>query len=399
MSLFSKFDTAAALESTLSSMPVNPTSIVISKVVSASEAIVNGRTTIMAGTNNYLGLTFDADCISAGQAALAETGTGTTGSRMANGTYKEHLQLEDELAVFFDLPHAMVFSTGYSANLGILTALLDADDSVLLDSEGHASLYDGCRMSGAKIYRFKHNDPEGLAKRLSRLGEKAKDALIVVEGLYSVRGDCAPLKEFVDVKAQYGGILLVDEAHSLGLYGENGRGLVEEYDLMDDVDFIVGTFSKSLGSIGGFCVSKHPQLKLVRYASRPYIFTASPSPSVIATTREALKKVQQGQGLREKVWRNAKHLYEAFVELGLDIGPTVSPVIGVSFQDREKAFSCWQDLLSLGIYTNLILPPAAPDGGSLIRCSVTAAHSETQVDSIISAFKKVCKERNVGRLN
>ena len=192
---------------------------------------------------------------------------------------------------------------------------------------------------------------------------------------------------------------MVDEAHSLGLYGENGRGLVEEYDLMNDVDFIVGTFSKSLGSIGGFCVSKHPQLKLVRYASRPYIFTASPSPSVIATTREALKKVQQGQGLREKVWRNAKHLYEAFVELGLDIGPTVSPVIGVSFQDREKAFSCWQDLLSLGIYTNLILPPAAPDGGSLIRCSVTAAHSETQVDSIISAFKKVCKERNVGRLN
>jgi 8-amino-7-oxononanoate synthase len=396
MSLFSKFDTAAALESILSAMPVNPTAIVISKVISASEAIVNDRITIMAGTNNYLGLTFNPDCIAAGQTALAETGTGTTGSRMANGTYKEHLQLESELALFFDLPYAMVFSTGYSANLGILTALLDADDSVLLDSEAHASLYDGCRMSGAKIYRFKHNDPEGLAKRLSRLGDRAKDALIVVEGLYSVRGDCAPLKEFVDVKKEYGGMLLVDEAHSLGLYGANGRGLVEKYDLADDVDFIVGTFSKSLGSIGGFCVSKHPQLQLVRYASRPYIFTASPSPSVIATTREALKKVQEGLVLREKVWRNAKKLHRAFVGLGLDIGPTVSPVIGVSFKDREKAFLCWQDLLSLGIYTNLILPPAAPDGGSLIRCSVTAAHSVEQIDSIITAFTKVCKDRNVG---
>jgi 8-amino-7-oxononanoate synthase len=389
MSLFEKFSQARALEQALMEMPINPTGTIISEVVSASEAIIDGQLKIMAGTNNYLGLTFDADCVAAGQQALLEAGTGTTGSRMANGTYQQHLDLETEIAEFFDFSHGMVFSTGYSANIGMLTALLNTEDSVLIDSEGHASLFDGCRMSGAKIYRFKHNDPEGLRKRLSRLGEAGKDALIVVEGLYSVRGDCAPLKEYVDVKNEFGSYLMVDEAHSLGLYGENGRGLAEDQGVSDEVDFVVGTFSKSLGSIGGFCVSNHPELSLIRYASRPYIFTASPSPSVIATTRQALKKIKNCPELREIVWSNAQLLHSGLSQLGFQIGADVSPVIGIPFEDREVALTYWQNLFNKGVYTNLILPPAAPDGGSLIRCSVTAAHSKEQIRVILDAFDAI----------
>ena len=389
MSLFEKFSQARALEQALMEIPINPTGTIISEVISASVAIIDGQPKIMAGTNNYLGLTFDPECVAAGQQALVEAGTGTTGSRMANGTYQQHLDLETEIAEFFDCSHGMVFSTGYSANIGMLTALLNTEDSVLIDSEGHASLFDGCRMSGAKIYRFKHNDPEGLRKRLSRLGEAGKDALIVVEGLYSVRGDCAPLKEYVDVKNEFGSYLMVDEAHSLGLYGENGRGLAEGQGVSDEVDFIVGTFSKSLGSIGGFCVSNHPELSLIRYASRPYIFTASPSPSVIATTRQALKKIKNCPELRETVWSNAKLLHSGLSQLGFQIGTDVSPVIGIPFEDRQVALTYWQNLFNKGVYTNLILPPAAPDGGSLIRCSVTAAHSKEQIRVIIDAFDAI----------
>lgn len=397
MALFDKFQQAAATRALLTELPINPTDVVIERVVSATEAIIAGRPTIMAGTNNYLGLTFDPHCIAAGQAALASAGTGTTGSRMANGTYREHLELERELAAFFAVPYAMVFSTGYAANLGTLVALLGPGDAVLLDSEAHASLFDGCRMSGADIFRFKHNDPDGLASRLRRLGPRARDALIVVEGLYSIRGDCAPLAEYAQVKRETGGYLFVDEAHSLGLFGAHGRGLAEDAGVGDEVDFIVGTFSKSLGSIGGFCVSRHAELGLFRYASRPYIFTASPCPSVIATTREALRQLAARPTLREQAWRNARRLYAALGALGLQLGPHVSPVVGITFAARGTALACWERLLARGIYTNLILPPAAPDGGSLIRCSVTAAHTPAQIEHIIDAFTGVCSELALGR--
>ena len=397
MGLLDKFEAARRTRDTLTALPLNPTDVVIDEVLSASEAMIHGRRTIMAGTNNYLGLTFDPAAIAAGQLALADSGTGTTGSRMANGTYRDHLALEAELAAFFATPYAMVFSTGYAANLGALAALLAPGDAVLLDSEAHASLFDGCRLSGADIFRFKHNDVDSLANRLRRLGERASSALIVAEGLYSIRGDCAPLAEFAQVKREFGACLLVDEAHSLGLYGAHGRGLAEQQGVEADVDFIVGTFSKSLGSIGGFCVSHRAELALFRYTSRPYIFTASPCPSVIATTRVALQQLRTRPELRERVWANAHHLYAALAALGLDLGPDVSPVVGISFQERETAFACWQGLFNAGVYTNLILPPAAPDGGSLIRCSVTAAHSRSQIDAIISAFTDVCRELRVGR--
>jgi len=385
--LLDKFKKVAANRDQLSAVGRDPTSIVIDRIISPTEAIIDGKPTILVGTNNYLGLTFDPECVAAGQTALEESGTGTTGSRMANGSYAPHLALERELADFYEVGHAMVFSTGYAANLGTMAALVNTGDVVVLDADAHASLYDGCRMSGGSVYRFRHNDMNSLANRLRRLQDKASRTLIVVEGLYSVLGDRAPLREIVALKREYGAHLLVDEAHSLGIYGAHGRGVCEELGVMDDVDFIVGTFSKSLGATGGFCASKHEVLALFRYASRPYIFTASGNPSVIATTRAALRQLQARPELRQKLRDNAKHLYDGLQALGLQLGADVSPVIAVRFERSEDAARTWEKLLEAGIYTNLFVPPATPDGTSLLRCSVSAAHTSEQIDTILNRFR------------
>ena len=335
MTLLDKFSVAEQLKSGLANVGKDPTNVVFDTINSATEAVVEGRTTILAGTNNYLGLTFDPDCINAGVTALQSQGTGTTGSRMANGSYAAHGRLEVELADFFQCPNAMVFSTGYTANLGVLTALLGKGDVVLLDSDAHASLYDGCRMSGADIFRFKHNDLQSLERRLKRLEDRASRCLIVVEGMYSVLGDCAPLAEIVELKERFGAKLLVDEAHSLGVYGERGCGVAEAQGVLEKVDFIVGTFSKSLGAMGGFCASKHDVLGLFRYVSRPFMFTASPSPAVMATTREALHQLRTRPELKDTLWSNARRLYSGLQDLGFELGPEISPVVAVRCKDRN----------------------------------------------------------------
>ena len=387
MSLFEKFAAAKQLRAGLASAGVDPTDVVFDTLNSATEGVVKGRRTILAGTNNYLGLTFNRECIAAGVAALESQGTGTTGSRMANGSYAAHGALEAELADFFQCPQAMVFSTGYAANLGVLTALLGRGDAVLLDADAHASLYDGCYMSGADIFRFKHNDLQSLERRLVRLKDRASGCLIVVEGMYSVLGDCAPLAELVALKERFGASLLVDEAHSLGVYGERGRGVAEAQGVLDKVDFIVGTFSKSLGAMGGFCASRHAVLGLFRYVSRPFMFTASPSPAVVATTREALRQLRARPELKEALWANARQLYSGLQDLGFELGPEVSPVVAVRCKDRETALANWNQLLEAGVYVNMMLPPATPDGGSFLRSSVSAAHTPEQIKTIISAFK------------
>jgi 8-amino-7-oxononanoate synthase len=389
MALLDKFEAIAAIRAGLSTSLHDPTRVVIDTILSATEGIVEGRHTILAGTNNYLGLTFDPACIAAGQKALSAQGTGTTGSRMANGSYATHAALEQELADFYEMPYGMVFSTGYAANLGTLAALLTPGDAVMLDADAHASLYDGCRMSGAEVFRFKHNDVTSLGKRLQRLGDRAKNCLIVIEGLYSVLGDCAPVKEIVDVAQSFGATLLVDEAHSLGVYGENGRGVCEAEGVLDRVDFVVGTFSKSLGAMGGFCVSPHAELKLFRYASRPFIFTASSSPSIIATTREALRQLRARPELRQALWRNARQLYQGLQSMGYTTGPEVSPVVAVRIGEKDDALSCWNRLLELGIYVNLMIPPASPDSSSYLRCSVSAAHTAAQMETILKAFREL----------
>ncbi|MGD1976183.1 MAG: aminotransferase class I/II-fold pyridoxal phosphate-dependent enzyme, partial [Gammaproteobacteria bacterium] len=273
MSLFDKFAPLSNLRSDLLEHGILPFGVVTEKILSPTEGIVDGRRTILAGTNNYLGLTFAPECVEAARKALSEEGTGTTGSRMANGTYGAHAALERELAEFFDREHALVFTTGFLATMGMVSTLAGRGDVLLIDADSHASIYDGCRLSGAEVIRFRHNDPKDLDKRLGRLGDRSGNTLVVAEGLYSMLGDQAPLQEIVDVKDKHGAILLLDEAHSMGVFGDRGRGLAEAAEVEDRVDFVVGTFSKSLGSVGGFCVSNHPELELVRMAARSYIFT------------------------------------------------------------------------------------------------------------------------------
>ena len=394
MSLLDKFEEAAVKRDQLLELGTNPTQVRMERMINATTAVVNGKPTILAGTNNYLGLTFEPECIEAGQRALAESGTGTTGSRVANGNYADHELLEQEIADFYGYPHAMLFSTGYGANLGTIAALVGAGDAVLLDADAHASLYDGCKLSGADVFRFKHSDPDSLDKRLRRLGDRASTALVAIEGLYSILGDYPDLSDFCDVCEKYGAMLLVDEAHSLGTMGEHGRGLSELNGVLDRVDFIVGTFSKSLGATGGYCVSRHEQLSLFRYSSRPFIFTASPCPSVVASTRAALKLLRAQPERREKLWQSATKLYNGLKALGLTLGPQASPVVAVRCDSPEYALNVWHRLLAEGVYTNLIIPPASPDGSSLIRCSLSAAHSDEQVDAIIKAVGRATAGQN-----
>jgi 8-amino-7-oxononanoate synthase len=386
MSLFDKFQPIIDIRAELEQVGVMPFGAVTEKILSPTEGIVNGHHVILAGTNNYLGLTFEPECIEAAQQALAEQGTGTTGSRMANGTFAGHIALERELAAFFAKRHCIVFSTGYAATMGMGSTLAGPGDVIVLDADSHASIYDGVRLGGAEVVRFKHNDAADLEKRLRRLGERTANTLIIVEGIYSMLGDQAPLADIAEVKRKYGGLLLVDEAHSLGMLGEHGRGAAEAEGVEGDVDFTVGTFSKSLGAIGGYCVSDHAELEAIRFAIRSYIFTASPSPSVIASTRVALRLMQERPELRERLWENARRLYDGLQSLGFQVSPQVSPVVAVTVRERDQAIAWWNQLMHRGAYVNLVMPPASPTTDSLLRCSVSAAHSSEQIDRIIDAF-------------
>ncbi len=389
MGIFDKYQSLKTTRDELDALGIDPFSVKIDRIISPTEGIIHGRPTILAGTNNYLGLTFNPECIAAARTALENEGTGTTGSRMANGSYSGHRLLEQEIAAFYGKRDAIVFSTGYQANLGILDALAGPGDVVLLDADCHASLYDGCRLGGAEVIRFRHNNPEDLAKRMRRLGERAANTLILVEGIYSMLGDRAPLKEIIEVKREFGGYLLVDEAHSLGVLGETGQGLAEELGLLDEVDFVVGTFSKSLGGAGGFCVSDHPELDLIRYSSRPYIFTASPAPATIASTRQALRLLAAGKHLRKRLMANAEQLHAGLTSLGYTLGAPPSPVVAVVLDGKIEALQFWSNLLQHGVYVNLMLPPATPNGVSLIRCSVSAAHTPEQIDAVCAAFAEL----------
>lgn len=386
MSLFDKFQPIVDIQAELEKLGVMPFGAVTEKILSPTEAIVNGHKVILAGTNNYLGLTFDPDCIAAAKQAVDRLGTGTTGSRMANGTFIDHVKLEQELAQFFDRKHSIVFSTGYAATMGLGSTLAGPGDVIVLDADSHASIYDGVRLGGADVIRFRHSNPADLEKRLRRLGDRVENTLIIVEGMYSMLGDQAPLAEIAEIKRHYGGLLMVDEAHSLGMLGEHGRGVAEAAGVEDDVDFVVGTFSKSLGATGGYCVSNHAELEAIRFAIRSYIFTASPSPSVIASTRVALRLMQERPELRTRLWENAHRLYNGLKELGFKVSPQVSPVVAITIEERDRAIAWWNRLLQSGAYVNLVMPPASPGDYSLLRCSVSAAHSSEQIDRILDSF-------------
>jgi 8-amino-7-oxononanoate synthase len=385
MTMFERFAALGKAYENLVALGHNPFGMNVERVLSPTEAIVNGRRMLMAGTNNYLGLTFDESCVAEAAAALKREGTGTTGSRIANGTYAAHRELEFELARFLGRRSCMVFSTGYQANLGALSTLAGPDDHIIIDADAHASIVDGCRLGGAQVTRFRHNDPLDLEKRLRRL-PKTGNKLIVVEGIYSMLGDTACLREIVEVKRRHGAYLLVDEAHSLGVLGETGRGLVEAEGVDADVEFIVGTFSKSLGSVGGFLASNHPEFDVLRVACRTYMFTASLPPSTIAGTIAALRAIQKRPELRTQLMRNSRSLYDGLTRLGFRLGPEANPVVAVQLDSPDVAAKFWNMLVDSGLYVNLMLPPATPNGTALLRCSVCAKHTPQQIRFIQDAF-------------
>jgi len=395
MSLFDKFELLAQSRRALASDGPPPVATPFDRVLSATRGVINGQEVLLAGTNNYLGLTFHPQVIEKAKTALDELGSGTTGSRMANGSYASHHALEQELAAAFGWSSAMVFSTGYQANVGVMSSVVGIGEYLLIDADSHASIYDGCRMSKAQTLTFRHNDPDNLDRKLERLGADAKKTLVVVEGLYSMLGDQPPLKEFVDVKNKHGAWLLVDEAHSFGVFGDKGLGLTEAMGLLDEVDFAVGTFSKSLAGIGGFCVSPHAELELLRLASRPYVFTASPSPAVVAATREALSLVLSGQHLRQQLKKNMERLYDGATAAGFKLGSeTPGPVAALILPDRETALLHWHQLLDQGVYANLMIPPATPNGLCLLRLSLSAAHTDEDIDQILFALNGIKAQLN-----
>lgn len=395
MSILSKFDALARTFEKLGPPDANPLRVTFDKINSSTEGVVNGKTTILLGTNNYLGLTFDADCIEESVSAVRRFGTGTTGSRVANGSYAGHRDLEKNLAEYFGRKHGMVFSTGYQANLSMLSTLAGHGDYLILDSDSHASIYDGARLGHAEVIRFRHNDPADLRKRLSRIKDAPGSKLVVVEGIYSMLGDSSPLAEIAAVKREMGAYLLVDEAHSMGVLGAKGRGLAEHAGVEADVDFIVGTFSKSLGSVGGFCVSDIDGFDVLRLACRPYVFTASLPPAVIASTTQALRRLSEDQTLRVRLGENARRLYDGLRGLGFHVGPEASPIVSVEVENAEIAVKAWNALLQGGLYVNLALPPATPTSRPLLRASISAAHTPRQIDTAVALFAQVGVELGI----
>jgi glycine C-acetyltransferase/8-amino-7-oxononanoate synthase len=387
--LFSKFDPLIAERKALLDTGVrDPFALVMEQVLSPTRAIIGGKETILLGTYNYMGMTFDPDVVAAGKKALDEYGAGTTGSRVLNGTYQGHREVEDALKEFYGTEHAMVFSTGYQANLGLMSTIAGKEDYIILDADSHASIYDGCALGNAQIVRFRHNSIEDLEKRLKRLPAEG-GRLVVLEGVYSMLGDIAPLKEMVEVSKRHGAMIVVDEAHGMGFFGEHGRGVFEEAGVSDDVDFVVGTFSKSVGTVGGFVVSNHPKFDVMRLVCRPYVFTASLPPSVVATAATSIRKLMHAGEKRAHLWKNSKRLHLGLRELGFNLATpdAQSAIIAVLLPDQDTTVRMWQALLEQGLYVNMARPPATPAGMYLLRCSLCADHTDEQVGQILTMFK------------
>lgn len=395
MGLFDRFHELRAAHGQVKACGADPFDVKMDRILSSTEAEIEGRRTILCGSNNYLGLTFDAESIAAAKRSLDTFGTGTTGSRIANGSYDDHNALEQDLADFYGKKHCMVFTTGYQANLGAISTLAGPGDYLLVDADSHASIYDACRLGHATVIRFRHNDPVDLDKRLARLATEPGNKIVVVEGIYSMLGDHAPLKDFVAVKKKHGAYLLVDEAHSMGVMGKTGRGCLEHDGVDADVDFITGTFSKSMGAIGGFLISDHPGFDILRVACRPYMFTASLPPAIVASVRASLARLRAEPEMMTRLWQNVDTLYDGLQAKGFRLGKQRGPVVAVHINGPELAAMAWHGLLSNGVYVNLALPPATPSGTALLRCSVCAAHTTAQLEQVIEALTHVGRQLGI----
>jgi len=387
MSLFDKYAPLRARVDLMQKVGKDAFGVQFDDIMSATRGRIGTREILLAGTNNYLGLTFDEDCMSAAKTAVDKHGTGTTGSRVANGSYSEHVDLEKALAEHLGMPSCIVFTTGYQTNLAAIAGLAGDRDIIFMDADAHACIIDGTRLTGASTIRFRHNNPEDLDKRLRRQGEiEGGHALVVIEGLYSMFGDVAPIDEFIEVTHNHGGYLYIDEAHSYGVFGETGCGLAEAQGVLDKVDFISGTFSKSLASVGGFCASRHPEFELLRKVMRPYMFTASATPANIMAARAAVEKVKQGHHLRENLKARSAQLHKGLSEMQYDLCSDPSPVIAVRRPNEGVASMEWNWLMENGVYVNLAIPPGTPQSSSLLRISLSAAHTEEDINNILQAF-------------
>ncbi len=367
------------------------------KPISDSEdtiVTIEGQKRIMLGSNNYLGLTHHPKVLEAAERALKRYGSGCTGSRFLNGTLDLHGQLEQAIADFLGKESCLVFSTGYSANLGLIAGLVARNDVVYLDKLDHASIVDGAKLCYGETTRFRHNNLANLESKMEReLGDRA--ALIIVDGVYSMEGDVADVPGLLQIARKFGAALALDDAHSLGVLGPNGDGTAAHFGLAEEVDIIAGTFSKSLASIGGFVAAPESVTHFLRHHSRPLMFTASLPPANTAGVLAALEVLQSEPQRREQLWVNTRQLQEGFRSLGFDIGPTETPIVPVLIGPMEKTFLFWRKLFEAGVFTNPVAPPAVPATECRLRTSLMASHTPEQIDFCLEAFATIGRELGV----
>ncbi|MGI6709983.1 MAG: aminotransferase class I/II-fold pyridoxal phosphate-dependent enzyme [Bacilli bacterium] len=353
-----------------------------------TEVFIEGKKTVMIGSNNYLGLTSDKRVKKAAIEAIEKYGSGCSGSRFLNGTLDLHVKLEKALAKFLNKEAVITFSTGFQSNLGIISAICGRDDIIVGDKENHASIYDACRLSYAKLLRYEHNDMEDLEKILKSIDQN-KGILIVTDGVFSMGGDICNLPEIVRLAKEYGARVMVDDAHGLGVLGKHGRGTAEHFGLEDDVDIYMGTFSKSLASLGGYMAAKKQVIEYVKHTSRPFIFSASITPGCAASALEALKILESEPERIENLRSISNYMRQGLKKAGINIIESETPIIPIYTYDDVKTFQACKLLMERGVYVNPVISPATPVGMSLLRTSYTATHTKEQMDFAISKIKEV----------
>jgi 8-amino-7-oxononanoate synthase len=367
------------------------------KPISRSEdtvVVIEGKERIMMGSNNYLGLTHHPEVLAAARAALERYGSGCTGSRFLNGTLDLHEQLEEELAEFLGKEACIVFSTGYQANLGVISGLVGRGDVVFLDKLDHASIVDGAKMSHGETVRFNHGDLAALERKLHRVPD-GTGTMVIVDGVYSMEGDIADVPNLLKVTQRLGAALALDDAHSIGVLGPKGDGTAAHFGLVDEVDLIVGTFSKSLASIGGFVAGSENVIHYLKHNSRPLIFTAALPPANTAGVLAALNVLQREPERRDRLWANTRRLQIGLRKIGFDIGPTETPIVPVLIGPLERTFLFWRRLFDAGVFTNPVVPPAVPPSQCRLRTSLMATHTTDQIDRALDTFAGLGKELGV----
>ena len=355
--------------------------------------VIEGQKRIMLGSNNYLGLTHHPKVLEAASRALHLYGSGCTGSRFLNGTLDLHLQLEAALADFLGKEDCIVFSTGYNANLGLISGLVGRRDVVFLDKLDHASIVDGAKMSDGDTVRFNHGDLAGLERKLEQHPGAGK--MVIVDGVYSMEGDIADIPGLFKVCRRHGAALAVDDAHSIGVLGPRGDGTAAHFGMVDEVDIIAGTFSKSLASIGGFVAGSRSVINYLRHHSRPLIFTASLPPSNTAGVLAALDVLRADTERRENLWANTRRLQDGFRSIGFDTGPSETPIVPILIGPLDRTLVMWRKVFDAGIFTNPVVPPAVPPSQCRLRTSLMATHTPAQIDTALEAFARLGKELGV----